>query len=80
MNKDKNIITTIKENYDDLSRSFKITADYVLNNTREVALYNNMRSLAENSGVSQSTIVRFSQEIGLKGTKELQRELKKLKK
>lgn len=78
MNKDKNIITTIRDNYDDLSRSFKIVADYVLNNTREVSLYNNMRSLAENSGVSQSSIIRFAKHLNLKGTKELQRKLKEI--
>ncbi|MFW5795090.1 MAG: MurR/RpiR family transcriptional regulator, partial [Bacillota bacterium] len=73
----KNIISIIRENYDDMSKSFKKVADYILSNTQEVSLYNNMKTLAEKSGVSQSTIIRFSKYLNLEGTGELQEKLLK---
>lgn len=74
----KNIISTIRENYDDMSKSFKKVADYILNNTKEVSLYKNMSTLAEKIEVSKATVIRFAKHLNLEGSKELQKKLREI--
>ena len=59
-----NILGSIRTNYHRLSPAQKIIADYVMNNTREV-VYLTITDLAEKCSVSETTILRFLNKIGL---------------
>jgi DNA-binding MurR/RpiR family transcriptional regulator len=65
----------IREHYDDLTSGFRQVADYIIDNTLEIAFLT-ASDLARNVGVDPATIVRFSQELGYSGSKELLDEVK----
>lgn len=58
-----NVINKITAAYDDLSKSHKAIARYVLENFDKAA-YLNVEQLSRESGVSEATVVRFSAELG----------------
>ena len=59
-------LDSLTERYNTLTRSEKKLAGYIFANTTEVQ-YLSINSLAENSGVSEATITRFCQKMGLSG-------------
>ena len=59
-------LDSLTERYNSLTRSEKKLAGYIFANTTEVQ-YLSINSLAENSGVSEATITRFCQKMGLSG-------------
>jgi DNA-binding MurR/RpiR family transcriptional regulator len=62
----------IKRNYRDLTRSQKRIAEYILGNPEDVVFLSS-RSLGQKVGVSDATVVRFSNALGISGYPELQR-------
>ena len=71
------IITKIKENYNDFSKGHKKIADYVLSKYDKAA-YLNASSLAAEVGISESTVVRFAYELGCDGFTSFQRALQEI--
>jgi DNA-binding MurR/RpiR family transcriptional regulator len=65
----------IREKYDDLTPGYRQVADYIINNTLEVAFLT-ATEVAQNAGVDSATVVRFAQEIGYSGSRELLSDLK----
>ena len=65
----------IQEHYESLSPRFRTLADFVLENTLDVGFLT-ATALARRVGVDPATVVRFSQEIGYSGYRELSREIK----
>lgn len=57
------------------SKGQRLIASYILNHF-EKAAYMTASKLGEEAGVSESTVVRFANELGLSGYPELQREIK----
>ncbi len=71
------IITKIKENYNDFSKGHKKIADFVLSKYDKAA-YLNASSLAAEVGISESTVVRFAYELGCDGFASFQRALQEI--
>ncbi|MBN1487151.1 MAG: MurR/RpiR family transcriptional regulator [Anaerolineae bacterium] len=65
----------IQERYDDLSPRFRTLAEFILENTLDVGFLT-ATELARRVGVDPATVVRFSQELGYSGYRELSREIK----
>ncbi|MBN1259702.1 MAG: MurR/RpiR family transcriptional regulator [Anaerolineae bacterium] len=65
----------IRENYDTLTPGFRKLADFILNSTLDVAFLT-ATQLSRRVGVDPATVVRFSQEIGYSGFRELSGEIK----
>jgi len=65
----------IQSRYETLSPRFRALADFVLENTLDVAFVT-ATELAHRVGVDPATVVRFSQELGYSGFRELSREIK----
>lgn len=70
------ILETITEQYPSFTRSEKKLANYILAHPNE-SQYLSIRSLAENSEVSESTITRFCYTLGLEGYNSLKLALAK---
>lgn len=70
----ENILYTINEKYDKFSKMHKKLADYILNNS-EKAILMPISELADESNVSEATIVRFTYKLGYSGYKEFQKAL-----
>lgn len=70
----ENILYLINEKYDNLSKMHRKLADYILNNS-EKAILMPISELAEESAVSEATIVRFTYKLGYSGYKEFQKAL-----
>ncbi len=68
------IIRAIKNENSSFSKSQKIIAAYIMENS-EKAAYMTAAKLSEKTGVSESTVVRFACELGFDGYPALQREL-----
>lgn len=66
----------IREHYDELTPGFQLLADFVIDNTLEVAFLT-ATQLAQRVGVDPATVVRFCQEIGYTGFRELSQEIKR---
>lgn len=66
----------IREYYDDLTPGFRKLADFLVLNTMDAAFLT-ASELARRVGVDPATVVRFSQEIGYSGYRELSREIKR---
>ena len=66
----------IQENYEELSPRFRSLADFILENTLDVGFLT-ATELARRVGVDPATVVRFSQELGYSGYRELSREIKR---
>ena len=73
------VVERITESMDSMSKGQKAIAKYILANY-ETAAYMTAAKLGETTGVSESTVVRFSMELGYEGyphfQKALQEELK----
>lgn len=65
----------IQDKYEDLSPRFRTLADFILENTLDVGFLT-ATALARRVGVDPATVVRFSQEIGYSGYRELSHEIK----
>ncbi len=65
----------IRESYDALTTGYRQIADYIIDNTLETALLT-ATEVAREAGVDPATMVRFSQELGYAGSKELMNEIK----
>ena len=72
---EREVIKEIKENYNHFSKRQKIIAEYIINHFDKAA-YMTAAQLAENAGVSESTVVRFSAELGFDGYQVFQRNLR----
>jgi len=68
MNSD--VISLIESKYFSLSKSQKRISDYILDNYSKVA-FMTAKVLAQNSNVSESTVVRFANALGFEGYPEL---------
>lgn len=64
------VLDTIKSKYSELHRAERKTADYILIHPSEAVNYN-VADLAEKSGVSDATVVRFCQKLGYSGYYQL---------
>ena len=71
-----NILDSMTEQYNSLTRSGKKLADYIFTHTSETQ-YMSITSLAENCGVSEATITRFCRVLGLSGYNDLKLALAK---
>ena len=71
-----NILDSMTEQYNSLTRSGKKLADYIFANTSGTQ-YMSITSLAENCGVSEATITRFCRVLGLSGYNDLKLALAK---
>ena len=69
---DMDIIEIIENRYQDMSKGHKAIADYCLENYDRLA-YITAARLGELCGVSESTVVRFPQELGFAGYPEFQK-------
>lgn len=69
------ILELIAQKYDDLSKSHKAIADYILE-SYDKAQYLTANKLASVTGVSEATVVRFTTEIGFSGYPVFQQALK----
>ncbi|MFP4395857.1 MAG: MurR/RpiR family transcriptional regulator [Anaerolineales bacterium] len=65
----------IREHYDELTPGFRKLADFIMSNTLDVAFLTATR-LSRRVGVDPATVVRFSQELGYSGYRELSLEIK----
>jgi DNA-binding MurR/RpiR family transcriptional regulator len=66
----------IREYYDALTPGFRKLADFLMQDTLDAAFLT-ASELARRVGVDPATVVRFSQEIGYSGYRELSREIKR---
>ena len=66
----------IRENYEALTPGFRKLADFIMNSTLDVAFLT-ATELSRRVGVDPATVVRFAQEIGYSGFRELSREIKR---
>jgi len=67
----------IQEKYDDLTPSFRRLADFMLQNQLDAA-FMTATELAERLGVDAATVVRFAQELGYTGFRELSKEIQEV--
>ncbi len=66
----------IRENYDGLTPGFRKLADFIMDSTLDVAFLT-ATELSRRVGVDPATVVRFAQELGYSGFRELSREIKR---
>lgn len=66
----------IQTKYEELSPRFRSLADFILENTLDAGFLT-ATELARRVGVDPATVVRFSQELGYSGYRELSREIKR---
>ena len=60
-----------------MSKSHKLIGNYIMENSEKV-INMTATSLGEKIGISESTVVRFANELGFKGYPELQKALRNL--
>ena len=77
MDKNNNLINRIRKNMSKLSKGQKLIANYILDHY-EKALYLTAARLGTIVGVSESTVVRFANELGYDGYPKLQEALEEL--
>jgi DNA-binding MurR/RpiR family transcriptional regulator len=65
----------IRENYENLTPGFRKLADFIMNSTLDAAFLT-ATELSRRVGVDPATVVRFAQELGYSGYRELSREIK----
>ncbi len=65
----------IQGKYEEFSPRFRVLADFILENTLDVGFLT-ATELARRVGVDPATVVRFSQDLGYSGYRELSREIK----
>ena len=76
MGRHKKIKSIINSNYDTLTKSHKIIADYIIDNLDSIPL-KSVQQIADATSASVASVVRFSQTIGFKGFLELREEIGK---
>ena len=69
-----NIYDTIAKKFDEMSKSQKKIASYILQHKAEVSFLN-VNNLAQAAQVSEATIIRFALFLGYKGYPQMQKEL-----
>ena len=74
MNRESNIIQTIKTKYDGFSNTYKGIADFILHNA-EVATFASLDELSKKIGISDATLIRFARELGFDGYQDLRQAL-----
>ncbi|HCG36640.1 MAG TPA: N-acetylmannosamine kinase, partial [Clostridiales bacterium] len=62
----QDLLVTLQNSFDSLSKSQKAIASYLINNYDKAA-YMTASKLAQETGVSESTVVRFATEMGFDG-------------
>ena len=67
----EDLIRTIHERYDDMSKSYQRIAVYLTQNPNDVAVLS-VNAIAERCEVHASNVVRFAQALGYDGFKALQ--------
>jgi DNA-binding MurR/RpiR family transcriptional regulator len=67
----------IQEKYDDLTPSFRKLAEFMLQNQLDAA-FMTATELANRLGVDAATVVRFAQELGYTGFRELSKEIQEI--
>lgn len=77
MNNNPNLIKTIQNNFNRLSKGHKIIAEFIINNYDKAA-FMTAATLGSNLNISESTVVRFADTLGYSGYRELQKELQEL--
>lgn len=65
----------IREHYENLTPGFRKLADFIMNNTLDAAFLTAIE-MAQVASLDPATVVRFSQELGYSGYRELSREIK----
>ncbi len=66
----------IREHYDTLTPGYRKLANFIMDNTLDVGFLT-ATELARRVGVDPATVVRFAQELGYSGFRELSREIKR---
>lgn len=66
----------IRQYYDSLTPGFRKLADFIMNHTLDAAFLT-VTEISRRVGVDPATVVRFAQEIGYSGYRELSREIKR---
>ena len=66
----------IRERYDQLAPGFRRLADFIMNNTLDTAFLT-VTEVARRVGIDPTSVVRFSQELGYSGFRELSQEIKR---
>ena len=74
---DADLIKKIQANFNNLSRSQKLIAEFIIN-SYDKAAFMTAASIGATVGVSESTVVRFANFLGYDGYKELQNSLQDL--
>lgn len=69
-----NIVEIITDNFESFSRSQKIVANYVMENTNALA-FHTLNDFAGLVGVSTATVIRFARMLGFDGYTELQKSI-----
>lgn len=77
MNRQNDLIKRINESYNKLSKGQKLLANYIIDHY-EKAVFLTAAKLGKIVGVSESTVVRFANELGYDGYPKLQRALEEL--
>ncbi|MEA3376362.1 MAG: MurR/RpiR family transcriptional regulator [Chloroflexota bacterium] len=67
----------IQDKHDDLTPSFRKLADFIQNNELDAA-FMTATELADRLGVDAATVVRFAQELGYSGFRELSKEIQEV--
>ena len=74
---EQKLFSTIEENMAGFSKGQRAIAKYIMENY-EKAAYMTAASLGSQTGVSESTVVRFALKLGYEGYPEMQRALQEL--
>jgi len=77
MGRQKEIRSIIQNNYEALTKSQKMVADYVIDNFDAIPL-KSVNQVAKATSASVASVVRFAQQIGFKGFLELRDEIGKV--
>lgn len=77
MHRQNDLINRINDNYSKLSKGQKLLANYIIDHY-EKAVFLTAAKLGSIVGVSESTVVRFANELGYNGYPKLQRALEEL--
>jgi len=73
----KNLLTIIEERTPDFSKGQKRIAKFIIEKF-DTAAYMTASKLGTEAGVSESTVVRFANELGFEGYPEMQKELREI--
>lgn len=76
-NRSHDFMNKLREMYPDFSKGQKLIANYIINHYDKAA-FMTAAKLAEEVGVSESTVVRFAAELGFEGYPKMQKVLQEL--